>query len=266
MMINGNEDKKETYVNTSRNLTGKVFEQKKKVTDYFQLTQINDSLLQENVLLRKQLMQPIISMPIKDSTGTIIIKKDSVEKIFRYNYIAAKVIDNTFDQTNNYITINKGSKNNIHTGMAVLSNNGIAGKVVQTSANYAVVKSILSKRFAVSAKLKDGSIGKIIWDDFDTKYVTLDDISQSVKVMPGDSVFTSGFSSFPENILIGRLASVQGSESGTSFSFKVLLSTNFKKLHYVYAVDDVSGKEINALQDSAKAMDNIMDKTTKGNQ
>ena len=51
----------------------------------------------------------------------------------QYEYIVARVINNSVNQRNNYITINKGSKQGIAKGMGVICNLGIVGKVVFVS-------------------------------------------------------------------------------------------------------------------------------------
>ncbi len=234
-------------------IVGTVETKRKGITDYFFLKEVNDSLLKENERLRKQLMQEVTSIPIKDSFGNVVVKKDSIEKNLRYHYFACKVIDQTFDEKNNYITINRGSYQGIKRGMAVLSNNGIVGQVVNATEHFSVAKCVISERFRVSAQLKDGTLGYISWPDVDSRFVQLNNISPSVKVKSGDTVVTSPSSLFPANIMIGR---VVGLKSGSDANhYTILLNTNFRRLRYVYVVEDISADEIQAVIDTAKAID-----------
>jgi rod shape-determining protein MreC len=254
LMLKGKNNFSLAINNTSKNIVGGIFSEKKKITNYFDLQEINDSLLNENKNLHKRLDQEIISMPIQDSTVVLDVKKDSVKRNFRYIYRAAKIIDNTFDKSNNYATINMGSFNGIKKGMSVLSANGIVGKIVVAGTHYSIVRTIISNNFIISAQLKDGNLGKLVWPGIDSRFGTLEEISQSVIVKPGDSVFTSSHSlTFPGNLWIGRIIKVDGS-SGSSFNYKILYNTNFKKLQYVYVVEDVSEEEILPLIDSAVAL------------
>jgi rod shape-determining protein MreC len=234
-------------------LVGGVQAQKKSVTDYIFLKEINDSLLKENEKLRKQFMQEVKTIPITDSNGIAVVKKDSVEKTLRYHYFAAKVLDNSFDEPNNYLTLDRGAYQGIKKGMSVISNNGIVGMVVNCSPHFSVVKNIISERFKVSAQLKDGTLGYISWPEIDSRFVQLNDISPSINVKQGDSVYTSNSSLFPSNLLIGRIAELkQGADAN---NYKIFLSTNFRRLKYVYVVEDVTADEMQAVLDTAKAMD-----------
>jgi rod shape-determining protein MreC len=240
--------------NTSKNMVGGIFTEKKKVTNYFELKEINDSLLVENRNLQKRLNQEIVNMPIQDSTFTVDAKADSLKKKFRFIYRAAKVIDNTFDKSNNYATISIGSYDGVKKGMSVLSSNGIVGKIVVAGSHYSIARTIISSNFVISAQLKDGNLGKLVWNGKDSRLGTLEEISQSVIVKPGDSVFTSSHSlTFPENLWVGRIVKTESS-SGSSFNYSVLYNTNFKRLQYVYVVEDISEEEIIPLIDSAIAI------------
>ena len=253
MLYNGSPKHKDSIGRTSSEFVGKTLAEKKKVTDYFFLQEINDSLMKENEKLRKQLMQENSFIPIKDSTGNVILEKDSIKKTIRYHYYAAKVLANSFDEPNNYMTINKGAYHGIKKGMCVLSNNGIAAKIVNTSPHFSVAKCVISERLRVSAQLKDGTVGYISWPEIDSRFVQLNDISPSINVKQGDTVYTSNSSEFPANVMIGRIAALkQGSESN---HYTVLLSTNFRRLKYVYVVEDITADEMQVVLDTAKAMD-----------
>jgi rod shape-determining protein MreC len=260
-ILKHNQKLNESYLDNSRKIAGGLIAQKNSVTDYYFLREINDSLINENKRLREKIYQQEIGIPISDSFGNVTYLKDSVKKEFRYKYYAAKVLNNTFDEANNYVTLNKGINDSVKIGMAVLSSNGIVGQIVSAGAKYSVAKSVLSSRFRVSAKLKDGNLGYITWPDLDCRFVTLNDIGPTINVKQGDTIYTSGYSLFPANIMIGRVAAVyRGSEAN---KYKVLLSTNFKRLHYVYIAQDITQQIIAPIVDSAKVLDMPIDKKNK---
>jgi rod shape-determining protein MreC len=255
IIITGKTNISKSLINSSNKVVGTIYQKKQDVSEYFFLKESNDSLLAENARLRYKLMQEIKDIPITDSNGTVTYKKDSVTKNIRYHYFAAKVIQNSFDEPNNYLTIDKGRYNGIKIGMAVLSNNSIVGKVVNVSEHFAVVKSIISQRFRVSARISDGTIGYITWPDFDSKFAQLNDMSQNIKVKMGDSVFTTGYSMFPPDVLIGRIAQATATSEG--YNLRVFLTTNFRRLNYVYVVEDISEQEMTAVLDTAIVKDQI---------
>jgi rod shape-determining protein MreC len=247
-------NKSSKYWDNSKKLPGSVAQQKRNVTSYFFLKEENDSLLAENRRLREMLYQMEVGIPITDSNGIVTYKKDTIEREYRYKYYAAKVLNNTFDEANNYLTINRGFRDGIKRGMAVIGNSGIVGEIKSVGPNHSVAASILSDRKRVSVQLKDGTLGYTTWDDFDPNYVTLNDIAPSAKMNKGDTVYTSGFSMFPPNVMVGRLAHV--TQTGVYQHYKVRLSTNFRRLHYVYVVQDITEPIVQPLLDSTKAMDN----------
>jgi rod shape-determining protein MreC len=228
-------------------VSGTFYSQKAKLTGFINLTEVNDSLMKENAALRKELGITMDVNPLKDSTFSKEIHVDSSLQTAHYTYIPAKVLNNTIDQTINYITLNVGSKQGIKKNMAVISANGIVGRISHVSENYSVALSFLSDRFNVSSMVSDGTVGKLSWDGKDPDYGILSGIPQSVKLKPRDSVFTSGFGNFPEKILVGKAAQVL---NGTSY--KIFLSTNFRKLHFVYVIAEEIDLERKKIEDSTQ--------------
>jgi rod shape-determining protein MreC len=243
-------NKNDKLSDSSKSLPGAVLNKKQGVTDYFTLKEVNDSLLNENKRLREKLYQMEVGVPITDSMGFVTYKRDSLEREYRYKYYAARVLTCTFDDANNYITINRGFRDGIKRGMAVISGNGIVGEIKTVGPNHSVAVSILSARKRVSVQLKDGTLGFTTWDDFDSRYVTLQDVPPNSKMNRGDTVYTSGYSFFPANIMVGTLGKII--KVGEYERYKVYLSTNFRTLRYVYIVEDVTAPVMQPLQDSAK--------------
>ena len=247
IVFKNNNYQQSSYINSSRNVSGTFYSQKAKLTGFINLTEVNDSLMKENAALRKELGITMDVNPLKDSTFSKDIHVDSSLQTAHYTYIPAKVLNNTIDQTINYITLNVGSKQGIKKNMAVISANGIVGRISHVSENYSVALSFLSDRFNVSSMVSDGTVGKLSWDGKDPDYGILSGIPQSVKLKPRDSVFTSGFGNFPEKILVGKAAQVL---NGTSY--KIYLSTNFRKLHFVYVIAEEIDLERKKIEDSTQ--------------
>ncbi len=247
IVFKNNNYQQSSYINSSRNVSGTFYSQKAKLTGFINLTEVNDSLMKENAALRKELGITMDVNPLKDSTFSKEIHVDSSLQTAHYTYIPAKVLNNTIDQTINYITLNVGSKQGIKKNMAVISANGIVGRISHVSENYSVALSFLSDRFNVSSMVSDGTVGKLSWDGKDPDYGILSGIPQSVKLKPRDSVFTSGFGNFPEKILVGKAAQVL---NGTSY--KIYLSTNFRKLHFVYVIAEEIDLERKKIEDSTQ--------------
>jgi rod shape-determining protein MreC len=175
------------------------------VRDYSHLRDVNADLAAENrqlrdVLTRLQQSQP--AAPIAYKADTIFAN--------RFQYTVAKVINNTTQYANNYITIDKGTDDGIRPGMGVISPTGVVGRVKLCNRYFSVITSILHSEFRVSSELpKAHEIGTAKWDGVDPHRMKLLDISRYKPVNKGDSVVTSQQNSvFPPGILVGRVRTI----------------------------------------------------------
>ena len=232
-----------------------MYQKQNDVVYYFGLKRMNDSLLNENARLRAKIA-------IINSTDTI--KDSSVRRIFRpsdsthvvqyadYIYHTARVINNSVSAANNFITINRGSSTGIQRNMAVLSGTSVVGRVIHVSKNFASILSILSVEQKVSAKLKDGTYGYVTWDEKKPDVMLMRDVPQQIKVKAGDSIFTTSYSFFPSDVLIGTVLSIETIKKNSLQLLYLRPSTNFRNLQYVYVVEDKLGDERKQIEDSAK--------------
>ncbi|MFT4062825.1 MAG: rod shape-determining protein MreC [Edaphocola sp.] len=258
-------------VNSSNAMAGFVLKKQNDVAYYFNLKRMNDSLLQENTRLHNQIAQNSnvdtfrnvqVSIPatvpdtttkaVKDSTGKTKMVSVGGVKVVRYahyNYIPARVINNSISNERvNYITLNRGSADGIKTGMAVVTSSGIVGRVANVSLHYATVASVLSDR-PVSSKLAEGTKDLVtVWNPGSPDFVVTEKVPLYIKVKKGDTVLTSGYSYFPENILIGTVVKVDTAKATNTKNLKVRLSTNFRKLQYVYVVENTLAAERDSLE------------------
>ncbi len=238
-------------IHSARGITGSVHKKKQNVWAYLNLKKNNDSLLAENARLRSRLGIKLKNNPLKDTAFSSLVSEDSVKQTIYYKYIPARVLNNSIDQKNNYITLNKGTNDNIRKNMSVVSAKGIVGKVTHVSENYCLASSMLSSKVKISCVTPNGTIGNVSWaSEYDADYVVLNGIPQSEKLKKGDTVLTSGFSLFPKNVMIGRVVgTASGGNSGMK-RYKIKLATNFRRLNFVYIVDDNTTFERTIWEDS----------------
>jgi rod shape-determining protein MreC len=172
-------------------------------------------------------------------------------KFADYLYRTARVINNSTNASDNYITINRGSKEGIAKNMAVISGTGIVGRVEHVSAHFASIISILSSKQKVSAKLKDGTNGYIVWDEKQPDFLIMTDVPQQEKVKRGDSVYTAIFSIFSPDILIGTVVKTELMKKDAMQRIYLQSSTNFHNLQYVYVIENKMAAEKKQLEDSS---------------
>lgn len=234
-IINTNNYWSASFFNTSNAYAAKMLAWSNSAREYTQLRQVNTDLALENRRLHTQLTQMQQGAPAAPAA----YKADSVFAN-RFTYTVAKVINNTTQFANNYITIDKGTDDGIRPGMGVISPTGVVGKVKLCNRHFSVITSILHSQFMVSSKLvKANEIGTGKWDGVNPTQLRLDAIPLYKPVSKGDSVVTSDQNAtFPPGILVGRVRSV-GIQPTQGFHDIILdLSTNFGNLSFVYVVEN----------------------------
>lgn len=224
-----------TYFNTSNQYAAKILALSNAANDYARLRQVNADLALENQRLNTQLTKLIQSKPAAPTE----YQADSAFAD-RFKFVVAKVVNNTTQFANNYITIDKGTDDGIRPGMGVISPTGIVGKVKSCNRRFSVITSILHSEYLVSSQLvKLGETGTAKWDGIDPHLIKLDDISLTKPVSKGDSVVTSQYNStFPPGILVGRVRTVGVQPNQTFHDITLNLATNFSNLSFVYVVEN----------------------------
>jgi rod shape-determining protein MreC len=248
IFLRNNHYQQASYLNSAQAMAASWLVRKQGVTDYLHLKQRNQELLQENASLKSRLKISLPPNPLHDTSYIKNATRDSVQETYQYKYIAAKVVNNTVDQKHNYITLDRGELQGVKKNMAVINERGIVGKITHVSDNYAVAATLLSEQFNVSAQTADGTLGKIAWDGLNIERVNLSGIPQSVKLKRGDSIFSSGYSIFPEHVLIGTILSATKPNG-----YLVQPAARFSNLHHVYIINVNVNVERKRLEDTVAA-------------
>jgi rod shape-determining protein MreC len=243
-----NNFQKATFISSSNEVVGTVYTKVDQLTDYFKLGITNDSLASENARLRNQLKS---SFYIDSSVVKTV--NDTVNKQ-QYTYISARVINNSFNRRNNYITINRGSNAGITKGMGVISSSGVVGIVTFTGPNLSTIQSLLHENTRISAMLADSNnIGSLIWDNnLDPTKAMLINIMKQVKIKVGTPVVTSGYSLWPTGTMIGHISKLDAKDSNNGTGIEINLSVNFSNLQYVYVVTNKLKPEQDSLEAQEK--------------
>jgi rod shape-determining protein MreC len=238
LLVNGNNYHNTRVVNSVRGLT-RGFEVKiHNSRTYFKLREINQSLANENIVLKNSLRKMV-----REGNSGFSAVDDSIYKQ-QYLHTSAEVIENSVNRQKNFFTINKGTKQGIQVDMAVISAYSVAGVVVGCSENYSVAMSLLNLDFKLSARIKsNGYFGSLSWDGRDYRHAILSEIPQHVLVSAGDTIETTGYSAiFPEGALVGTVSDYEKS-GGDFYKINVLLMTDFKKLQFVDVIGNMKKKE-----------------------
>ena len=221
------------------------------VKEYVNLKAYNEQLAKENTRLLNILNASVYNK---------LSKRDSVKDtlyVQQYIYINAKVINNSVNKRNNYITLDKGSMQGIKPEMGVITGSGLVGIIKQVSPHFCTVMSVLHKDTRISAKFKKNEFfGSLVWNGEDPHFATLKEIDKTVPVKKGDTIITTTFSAvYPSGIMVGTVESSE-LESGSNFhNIKVKLSTSFNNLNYVYIIDHLLKNEQHVLEEASTIND-----------
>lgn len=249
LTVKNNAYQRSVTLNSTNQVVGSAYERLNVLKRYLNLQEVNDSLASENGRLKTALL----SLQNTDSSTTTTIRDTVFHQ--QYTLVSAKVIKNSINQTNNIITINRGSNDGLKSGMGVISlNRGIVGYIFDVSPHFATIRSLLHENTPVSVSIKkNNAFGSLVWGEgnFDYRIAHVKDIPNHFKVNVGDTVITSGYSKgsssgFPKGIPVGTISKTQAS-TGDSF-LEVKLFNDFSTLQYVYVVKDKFAEELKTLE------------------
>ena len=193
--------------------------------NYINLTETNKYLAQENAKLYSMLKN---QQSFHDSI--LIRKKD-------FSYQSAKVINNSVNKRNNFITLNKGKRDGVKKGMGVITSNGVIGIIHSLSENYSIVISTLHRKSSLAIKiLRNNQHGILKWEGFDYKKGNIKNFPNHILLKEQDTVITSSHSIiFPEGINVGTISSFKQENEGY-YNVEVDFFEDFNQLNFVYVI------------------------------
>ena len=216
------------------------------LNEYLNLKTQNDALALENAKLKSILFNR------KDTTA--IKKLDSIKDIKPENIFVSKMIHNSYNVHENYLTLNSGELQGVKPDMGVINSLGIVGIIENTSPNYSTVISILNKKSQINAKIKKSNhFGSLVWDGKSTGFVQLVDVPRLAAIRKGDTIVTGGQSViFPENIGIGTIENIYTEEETNYYKINVRLFNDMTNLGHVYIIKRKDREEITNLEKREK--------------
>ena len=263
LILNSNYFQKSKVLLFSNNISNYTTKNLNYFNEYFKLKELNYKLSEENLVLKNQLEKINESSVLDSLTNENFLYKN------------AKVISNNLSSFKNRIIVNKGIRDGIKNEMGVISSDGIVGIIDNTTKRYSSIMSILNIEMKINAKVKRTEhFGTLEWDGFDTRHLTLNDISETAKIKVGDSIITGGMSLiFPEGINIGTVSKIinqnetHSNTKGSAFTvnirddsiidldirenylnIEVKLHNDMSNLNNVYIIESFNKKEFQKLK------------------
>lgn len=168
-------------------------------------------LREENMKLKEQLYQ--ITLQQKSLEGLLEENKRlknllNLQERKKEVVTIAKVIRYGSGRFMKTFWINKGSNHGVRINMPVITLNGLAGKVIFTSANFSEILLLTDPSFSVAVRVERNRVEGIL-SGTGTNSCILKYIPQVEDIIIGDRLITSGLDGiFPEGIKVGVIKRV----------------------------------------------------------
>ncbi|MEK8131353.1 rod shape-determining protein MreC [Paenibacillus filicis] len=239
---------------------GLIYKPTGAVVEYFQDIGRLRTVYEENRVLRETL-----SRYARDTTrlNDLELQNQSLmndlgfteqqKQMNKYKFRIAEVVQ--FIQQGKTITINLGAKDNIRTNMAVVSVEGLIGRVTEVAPFYSNVQlltgiddkasidskgtTLASKAIAVTSKGSvNESFGLIERYDPDTQMLVMTKIDRNDPLKVGDKIITSGAGLvFPRGIEIGTVVERKEGDLGITHVAMIKPLASFNHLREVFVVE-----------------------------
>lgn len=203
--------------------------------------------------LKDMLYKPFIDINNKnDIVGKnlnveLVEENDKLKELANISYtlsgfknINATVIERNHSFWLESMTINKGKKDGIDIGMAVVVSEGLVGKIVNITNNTSLVKLITSEdnnnKISVKIKVGETYIYKVL--EYENNDLVINGIEKDIELNAGASVITSGLSDiYPSGIIVGEILKIENDNYGISKRAYIKSKVSFDNLRFVSVLE-----------------------------
>lgn len=250
LIVRFNNYQSAAFFTSTNSVAGEMFSAVTDATSYLSLKGENKQLLEQNVALSAEVQ--LLREQLEEYRNAEALSADGVflQDSSDYVFNSARVVNNSLNAVNNYIVIDKGTKDGVGSEMGVYNGEGVVGVIYLSSKHYSLVLPLLNSKSNISCRIKGGdNFCALQWDGEDTRYSYLVDLPRYTKFEQGDTVVTSGFSSiFPANIPVGTIDRVEDTPDAMFYRARVKLMVDFSSLSSVYIVGNKGHNEQMSLE------------------
>lgn len=169
------------------------------------------------------------------------LKKElDMTDISKYDPISGAVIARNPDQWMNTVIIDKGEKAGVKRNMAVMTAEGLIGRVTKVNQFSAQVDLLSTNtrtgKLSVNIQHNSKNVFGLI-DHYDKKNeeLIISNINNKDKIAKGDKVVTSGLADqLPSDLYIGKVTKVENDEYGLAKEVRVKTEANLSDVTHVY--------------------------------
>lgn len=198
-----------------------------------------DSLWLENQGLKdeiKRLEQQVESLNEAKATNLRLQKLLGLKERGFQSTVTATVIGNSASTWSRSLTINKGTRDGVRKGMAVVSAGGIVGQVVAVAPGSAKVLLLTDHNSGVDVIVQRTRARGIVSGSLERDPV-MEYVTRNEEIREGDRLVTSGLDGvFPKGILVGQVSKVQKKNYGLFQEVGVQLAIDPSRIEEVLVV------------------------------
>lgn len=229
----------------SHRVMASLWKGEEKIRSHFSLDSRNSELAEENARLNEELRQFRMREEAANEAAA------AVSGSHRFRYIPATVVKMSRNSAHNYIIINKGSEDGVVPQSGIITDKGVVGIINAVDRHYSYGLTLMNTNVKISTRIgAEGITAPLVWNGAESDGAYVNDIPPHYEINPGDTVWTSGYSTiFPADIPVGV---TRGSRlvDGSTRQLEVTLFQDFSTLRYVTVVENMERAEIQALEAS----------------
>ncbi len=204
------------------------------------LRQRNAELEAENARLQAQ---AVAAAEDRATLNTLSRLLDYARTQPENKYLAANVIGLDPSPFLNYIILDRGSDAGVTSGMPVVTEQGLVGRVVEVTATSAKVQLVVDAASAVNALLQTSRERGVVVGQL-AGGLEMQNISQQTKLAPGDVVLTSGLGGkFPPGVIIGTVNAVQKLNYEVLQKADITPAVDFNRLEIVLIITNFTPRD-----------------------
>ena len=166
--------------------------------------------------------------------------------------VAARVISVTPSNFEWTLTIDAGTDDGVERGMAVVSGDGLVGRVLLATGGAARVLLLIDPNFSVAARVLGGD-GLGVLDGRGSEAMRFSPLDARLPAAEGDELVTASFpgSAVPAGIPIGRLSAREDTDSRLRAAYAVAPFVDVAALDHLLVVVAPPAPEVPLLEDSS---------------
>jgi len=156
----------------------------------------------------------------------------------KLNIIPARIVNKGIQTNLHSLTIDVGSSDGLLPNQAVLTPEGIIGKIIQTGESSSLVQSISDNNFRLSVRIMpSGAVGILRWHN--NNICKIYEVQKNVEINIGDRVITSGFSKiYPPKLPVGIVSGVYDERGSYQKVVNVEIQSDFESIQNIFVVID----------------------------